>query len=99
MRLDPKPFGIAAGVIAAATYLLCALFVAVAPTATQAALSYVLHVDLTALARLLSIGSFTVGLVAFGGFIGLCAFFTAGLYNVLGARESIAVGRTASAIR
>ena len=99
MRLDPKPFGIAAGVVAAATYVLCALLVAVAPGTTQATLSYVLHVDLTGLARPISLASFTVGLVVFGAFIGLCTFFTARLYNVLGARENVAVGRTAPAAR
>ena len=99
MRLDPKPFGIAGGLIAAATYVLCALFVAVAPGATQATLSYVLHVDLTELARPISVASFTVGLVVFGALIGLCAFFTARLYNLLGAREQVAVGRTAPAAR
>lgn len=99
MRLDPKPFGIAAGVIAAVTYVLCALVVAVAPGTTQATLSYVLHVDLTGLARPISLASFTAGLVVFGAFIGLCAFFTARLYNVLGARQKVAISRPAPATR
>lgn len=96
MRLDSKYFGLSAGIVAAVTFVLCALLVAVAPSGTQAAISYVLHVDLTGLSRTLTVTSFFVGLLIFSLFVGFCAYGTAALYNTLQARkQSVARVRTA----
>jgi hypothetical protein len=97
MRIDARYFGLSAGTIAAVTFVLCGLLVGVAPGATQATFSYVLHVDLTGLSRTLSATSFFVGLAVFGLFVGLCAYATAALYNALQARRQTARVRTAPA--
>jgi hypothetical protein len=99
MRLDPRAFGIAAGAVAAVTYVICGLLVAVAPDATQATFSYIMHADLTGITRPISVASFAVGLVIFGAFVGLCGYFTARLYNALGAREGVTTTCAAVAAR
>jgi hypothetical protein len=99
MRIESRAFGIAAGGVAALTYVACAVLVAVAPEATQAVFSYVFHVDLTTLSRSLSLLSFAVGLVVFSAFIGLCASLTAWLYNALIARVPVTLSRAAAATR
>lgn len=96
MKLDARYFGVSAGIVAAVTFVLCGLLVAVAPGATQAGISYVLHVDLTSLSRTLTAASFFVGLIVFSLFVGLCAYGTAALYNALqGHRRAIPSGHDA----
>jgi uncharacterized protein YjeT (DUF2065 family) len=96
MKLDSRYFGLSAGIIAAVTFVLCGLLVAIAPGATQAAFSYVMHVDLAGLSRTLTVTSFFVGLVVFSLFVGLCVYGTAALYNALKERrQGIARAREA----
>lgn len=101
MTLDAKALGVAAAIVAAATYVICGLSVALSPAFTQAAFSYVLHADLTGLSRPISLASFVFGLLVFSALIGLCVYFTARLYNALLSRQSMMseVRRTAAATR
>jgi len=101
MILDAKAFGIAAAIVAAATYVICAVSVALSPTFTQAAFSYVLHADLTGLSRPISLASFVFGLLIFSAFVGVCVYFTAKLYNVILGRQMVIpeVHRTAVTAR
>jgi hypothetical protein len=101
MELDSRAFGMAAGAVAAVVFTLCALAVAIAPGSTTAALSYILHIDLTGLSRPLSWGSYFAGLISIGIGVGL-AFAAAGaLYDrfvrgLPGApRNDVIVGRPA----
>ena len=83
MRLHAPILSFAAGCVAAIGYTLCAVAVAVAPRATTAVLSTVIHLDLASLGRPLTWGSFLAGLLFWwllaAGALGL----TAVLYNYL----------------
>lgn len=83
MKLDTRAFALAVGFSTALFFTICAFFVAVAPGSTAAFFSYLLHVDLTGLARPIGWGSFFAGLLG-TGFVGaLFAVAVAGLYNRL----------------
>ena len=58
MKLDARAFGLAAGMTAAALFVLCALAVAIAPGATTAFAGYLIHTDLSGLSRSLTFGTF-----------------------------------------
>jgi len=90
MRLDARAFGIAAGVVAAVLFTICALAVAVAPEATTAVASYLVHMDLSEMSRTLTFGSFIGGLVIWT--LGTAVTFgcAAAIYNRLVARASTA---------
>lgn len=79
MRLDTKAFAIAAGIVAAVLFTLCAAFVAIAPGTATALFGAVLHLDLSTLARRVTLGSFVGGLV----------FWTIGTAVVFGAAAAI----------
>jgi hypothetical protein len=87
MRLNARHFGLSSAVVAATTFVLCALVVAFAPGAMQKTLSYVLHVDLTQMSRSISAPSFFVGLAVFSAFFYVCAYCIAALYNALQLRD------------
>ena len=101
MTLHAKVLGIASTIVAAATYVICGVSVALSPAFTQAAFSYVLHADLNGLARPISMTSFIFGLLIFSSVVGLCVYFIAKLYNALLARQMVAgdIRGTAAAIR
>ena len=83
MRLNTRALALAAAAVTAVTFAICAFFVAVAPGTTSAFFSYVLHLDLTALARPLTWGSFCVGLLALTIVAGAVAGLLGWLYNAL----------------
>jgi hypothetical protein len=100
-ELDSRAFGMAAGVVAGIVFTLCAFAVAIAPASTTAALSYMLHIDLTGLSRPLSWGGYFSGLLCVSFGVGL-AFAAAGaLYNRFVRRlpevfrRDVSVGRAA----
>jgi hypothetical protein len=88
MLLNTKSFGLSAAATAAIVYSICSLFVALVPTGTAAAFSYVLHIDLTAMARPISWGSYAVGVVAISVAIGLVFALAAGFYNRLSGQST-----------
>ena len=63
MKLNTRAFALAAGISAAATYTVCAFFVAIAPAATTSFASAVTHLDLTGLSRPITWGIYLEGLV------------------------------------
>lgn len=81
MKLDSSAFGLAAGIVTAVLYTLCALAVALAPGATAAAFSYMLHLDLTGIARPITLGSYIGGAICMSLGVGLVFGVAAGLYN------------------
>ena len=81
MRLDSRAFGLAAGTVAAALFTLCALAVALAPTATTALATTLIHLDLSGMTRTLTWGSFFGGLVCWTLGVGLVFAALGGLYS------------------
>ena len=92
MRLDTRAFAIAAGATAAVLFTICALAVAIAPGPTTAMFSYLVHMDLSALPRTLTFGSFVGGLICWTLGTALTFGLVATIYNRL-----IGVGSVASA--
>jgi hypothetical protein len=90
MRLDARAFGIAAGIVAAALFTVCALAVAAAPEPTTALASYLVHLDLSEMSRTLTFGSFIGGLIIWT--LGTAVSFgcAAAIYNRLVARAPTA---------
>lgn len=81
MKLNTRSLFIATAAITALAYAICFLFVAIVPQTTMAFFSYVLHIDFTNLARLVTWGNFFAGLLFWS--LG-AAFYTAliaWLYN------------------
>lgn len=58
MKLDIRALAIAAAVVAAALFLICAFFVAVAPKETTAFAGHLIHADLSGISRSLTWASF-----------------------------------------
>ena len=87
MAVQSKALGMAAGLVAGATFLICALAVVVSPGSTMAFLGWVLHIDLSTMARPITAASFCGGLILFSAFIGVCAMLTGQLYNRFAVRE------------
>lgn len=83
MKLNPRAFGLAAGLTAAAISGVCALVVALAPHTAMALLSDVVHTDLTSLARNVTVGNFFGGIVFWGIGTGLVFAIAGWLYNRL----------------
>ena len=81
MRLDSRAFGYAAATVAAALFVLCALGVALAPAATTAMASTLIHIDLSGMARTITWATFFSGLVCWTLGVGLTFAAMGGLYN------------------
>src|SRR5215207_3483323 len=81
MRLDARAFGTAAGMVAAALFTICALAVAVAPDQTTVLAGYLVHMNLSGMARTVTLGSFVGGLIIWT--LGTAIVFgsTAAIYN------------------
>jgi hypothetical protein len=91
MRLDTRAFAIAAGATAAVLFTICALAVAIAPGSTTAMFGYLVHMDLSALPRTLTLASFVGGLICWTVGTALTFALVATIYNRL-----IGVGPVAS---
>ncbi|WP_445242789.1 DUF5676 family membrane protein [Microcoleus sp. POL10_C6] len=77
---------LATAIITGIAYLICILFLTVAPEITMGFFSYVLHANLSGITRSITWGSFIVGLVVWSVGTGLYAAFVARLYNKLPVR-------------
>ena len=80
--------GIAAAIVTAVAFGLCGLLFAVAPGPSSAAVSWVLHVDVTSMTRPISAGELIGGLLLFAAYVGVLAGVTGALYNRIAARGS-----------
>lgn len=83
MRLEPRAFGLAAGIVAMVLFVICATAVALAPDFTTAAGGFLFHADLSSFTRSVSWSNFVGGLL--GWTVGTAAIsaLTAVLYNRL----------------
>jgi len=83
--------------VAAALFTICALAVAVAPDQTTVLAGYLIHMNLSGMARTVTLGSFVGGLIIWT--LGTAIVFgsTAAIYNRLAARartpQPVATGR------
>jgi hypothetical protein len=85
-KLRMRSLSIATAIATALVYTICVLFIAVAPKAAMAFFSYILHIDLTNLARVVTWGSFIAGLLFWSLGPALYAALLARLYNSLATR-------------
>ena len=81
IELNPRAFGYATGIVAAVLFTLCASAVAIAPRATSAAFSTMLHLDFTGLVRPVTWGGYLAGLLCISIVTGLAFAAGAALYN------------------
>ena len=89
MKLDPKAFGVAAGVAAAVVSAACALIVAVAPEFATNLFGNVVHLDLAPLARKVTWGNTFGGLLFWGLGAGVVFAFAAWVYNRVTADRTV----------
>lgn len=76
----------ATAVMSALVYIICVVFIVFAPQATMTFFGYILHADLSSIARSISFNSFIVGLLTWSLGTGLYAALIARLYNRLSHR-------------
>jgi hypothetical protein len=97
MRLDARAFGMAAGLVAAMLFTICALAVALAPDQTGALAGYLMHMNMAGMARTVTLGSFIGGLIIWSLGIAIVFGSAAAIYNRLvervGTRQPVAAGR------
>ena len=75
--------------MAAASYVVCAAFVALAPDAATTIGSYVVHMDLSRVGRSVTWGGALIGLVFFTAFVALVCAASGWLYNrIAGSSEA-----------
>ena len=83
MSVNIKALTITGIVVAAASYVVCAAFVAVAPDAATTIGSYIVHMDLSKVGRSVTWGGVLIGLIFFTALIALVCAASGGLYNRL----------------
>jgi hypothetical protein len=83
MKLNTGAIFWAVGFVSAASYIVCAAFVAVAPGATSQFFSWVMHIDLTSLIRQMTWPSFFGGMVCFSLVMAILGWASAWAYNRL----------------
>ncbi|WP_445174690.1 DUF5676 family membrane protein [Microcoleus sp.] len=86
LKLSVRSLFLATAIITGIAYLICILFLTVAPQITMAFFSYILHANLSGITRSITWGSFIVGLLVWSVGTGLYAAFVARLYNKLPVR-------------
>jgi hypothetical protein len=92
MKLNVWAFGVAIGVATATVFTICAFFVALAPAATADFIGYLLHINLSGLARPIRWASYFTGVLVIGIWTGLWAAVIAEFYNLLISRWTAVSG-------
>lgn len=85
MKLNVKALSFASGIVAAASFIICALAVVVSPGLTSRFFSFVFHIDLTGLSRTITWASFFGGMLLFSVGVSVFVGLTAWCYNRLSA--------------
>jgi hypothetical protein len=85
LKVNVKALSFASGIVAAASFVVCALAVAIAPGLTARSFSYVFHIDLTSLSRTITWSSFFGGMLCFSVGTAILVGLTAWCYNRLAA--------------
>lgn len=79
--INSRALATSAAIIMATTFAICGVFVAFAPGAVSSFFGWVLHIDLSAMARPISVGNYAGGVVLFAAFIWLVVALVSTLYN------------------
>lgn len=83
MKIKSSALGLAAATVTAIAFGICGVSFAVAPGPTSAFVSWLIHLDVTGMARPVSAWNLFAGIALFGGYVGLLVGATASLYNRL----------------
>ncbi len=89
MRLNTRLLSFATALVAAATFTICSIIVAIAPGALSAFVSYALHIDITGIARHITLTSFLVGVSVIAVVCGVFVAVVAGVYNSFATRGAV----------
>jgi 2TM family of unknown function (DUF5676) len=81
MKCDPRALVRATVSVMTLSYIVCFVFVALAPGAAMTFFGQVLHTDLSTLPVTITIGSFVAGLLFWSGLTAIAAWLTAWFYN------------------
>ena len=79
--ISSRALATSAGIVAAATFAICGAFVAFVPGAVSSFFGWILHIDLSTVARPISVASYAGGLVLFATFVWLVVAVVSALYN------------------
>ena len=79
--INSRALASSAGIVVTATFAICGAFVAFAPGAVSSFFGWVLHIDLSTMARPISVASYAGGLVLFAAFVWLVVALVSTLYN------------------
>ncbi len=92
-RIDASRLALAATLTYAIGYVICSLFVAIAPESASQIASQITHIDFSGIQRHVDWGGFATGLVCGGIIVYIGIWATAAIYNGL-ARSDARQGRS-----
>ena len=81
--LNVKALTITGAIVAAASYVVCAGFVAIAPDAASTIGTYIVHINLSRLGSTVSLGGALLGGTFFTAFVALVCATAGAVYNSL----------------
>lgn len=81
--LDERALALAAGIVTAVAFSLCATWIAISPQGFMATVGYLLHIDLTPLARTVTLVSYLAGVIVLSAWAGILFGAVGWLYNRL----------------
>lgn len=87
--LNVKALTFTGAIVAAATYVVCAGFVAIAPDEASTVGTYIVHVDLSRIGRTVSLGGTLLGGTFFTAFVALVCATAGAVYNSLATAKQV----------
>ena len=81
--LNVRALTITGAIVAAASYVICAAFVAIAPDAASTIGTYIVHIDLSRIGRTVTWGGALIGGTFFTAFVAFVCATAGALYNSL----------------
>ncbi len=79
--INSRALATSAGIVVGTTFAVCGAFVAYAPGAVTSLLGWILHIDVSTMARPISVTSYVGGLVVFAAFVWFVVAGVSALYN------------------
>lgn len=89
VMLNVKALTITGAIVAAASYVVCAGFVAIAPDAASTIGTYIVHIDLSRIGRTVSWGGAALGGTFFTAFVALVCATAGTVYNSLATAKPV----------
>lgn len=87
--INSRTLGTSAGLVAAATFTICGALVAFVPGTLTSLIGWLLHIDLSSMARPISAASFVAGLILISLFVGTVVGSTSAIYNRLTIKSAV----------